>query len=128
MKGTIMLKRILLLTTMLVVTLNADVKTKVHEECRPYYEPMPRYAYSYVSVIDRFGHTPWYYNIKREHRKVVDLLDQANKSISDLEYEVEMLSRDVAYWKKRSEAKTSKEDRLEREVARKKMRDEIKFK
>jgi len=123
-----MLKKILLLITILVATLGADVKSKMEEVYTPNYEPMYQYEYHYVPIMGNFTYTPWYFQLKHEHRKVVNLLGQANRTIGDLKYEVEMLSRDVAYWKKRNDEKTSKSDKLKREAALKKMREEIRFK
>jgi len=125
-----MLKKILLLMMFTLLSLSADVENKMREEYTPRHEPMYEYAYSYVTIIDSSSlYAPrYYYELKREHKKVVTLLDSANRTIHDLEYEVEILARDVEFWKKRAKEKTSKSDKIRRENALKKMREEIRIK
>ena len=103
---------------MIISIAHTDVTTRM----KRVYNPMYQYNYSYTRLVNINNYSVEYLEIKKEHKKVVGLLNNANKTIESLEYKIEMLEKDVAYWKKRATTKTSPSDKIKREEAIKKMR------
>jgi len=116
------MKKILLLTIIIFSVGHTDVISKMYTPYKPIKHHNYYYSYSYSNLININSYSLKYFTIKKEHKKVVKLLKNANKTINNLEYQIEMLKKDVKYWKRRNRIKTSVTDKRKKEEAIKKMR------
>ena len=95
------MKKILLLTTIIFSIGHTDVISKMYTPYKPMKHYNYSYSYSYTNLIHINSYNLKYFEMKKEHKKVVKLLNNANKTINDLEYQIEMLKKDVEYWKRK---------------------------
>ncbi|CAA6817296.1 MAG: Unknown protein [uncultured Sulfurovum sp.] len=120
------MKKIILITATILThhILYADVMNKTYKP----YKPMYSYSYSYSRLINLNNYSLKYLEMKKEHKKVVRLLENANKTISDLEFRIQALEKNSNYWKNKANKRMTPNAKAKREEALKKMREQLKVK
>ena len=115
--GWKMIKQILLLSIIFSIA-----HTDVNSRMKRTYKPMYNYSYSYSRLISISNYRLKYQEMRNEHKKVVRLLGNANKTIETLEYRIMRLEKNSKYWKDRATKKSNPTDKLKKKETIKKMR------
>ena len=89
--------------------------TDVTSRMKNNYTPRYNYVYSYSKIISKNSYASKYLEMKREHKKVVEILEKANKTIENLEYRNMRLQKNIEYWKNRAMKKTNPSSKIKRE-------------
>ena len=118
-----MIKKIVIITI-----LTSIAHTDVSNRMKSTYNPMYNYSYSYSRLISMNNYGLKYIEMKKEHKKVVRILNNANKTIETLEYKNQTLKKNLEYWKNRATKKVSPNDKIKRTEALKRMREQLKVK
>lgn len=103
----------------------ADVKSTTRKSYN--YQPMYNYHYSYSRVTTINNYAARYFEIKKEHKKVVNLLDNANKTINDLKLRINNLKKSNKFWREKVKGNNNPIAKAKRTQAIKRMREQIKI-
>jgi len=109
-------------TIVIISILSSIAHTDVNNRMKSSYKPMYSYSYSYSRVITKNSYVSKYFEIKKEHKKVVNILKKANKTIETLEYRIMRLEKNSKYWKDKATKKVTPASKIKRKEAIKKMR------
>lgn len=117
------MKKIIVITCIISINTYSDVKTKTIKPYKPINMSSYNYSYSYSKTSNRKSYVNKYFALKKEHKKVVKLLDNAKKELQRMHYELYKLRKKVEYNKMRINKIVNKKNERKRKEAIKKMRE-----